>query len=134
VRRGSQVVRQRSAKPLFVGSIPTRASNQIHLIIQHFPILQRKMNYAASRAISLSDQRRNYGDRASSEVPSDVAEFTSGLCTETMMGLNAPLDLGPGRGALDTGAALDLDRTAPEVVPDRRFSVGVMVLHPDAWT
>ena len=25
--RGSQVVRQRSAKPLFVGSIPTRASN-----------------------------------------------------------------------------------------------------------
>ena len=24
--RGSQVVRQRSAKPLFVGSIPTRAS------------------------------------------------------------------------------------------------------------
>ena len=25
-RRGSQVVRQRSAKPLFVGSIPTRAS------------------------------------------------------------------------------------------------------------
>jgi hypothetical protein len=26
-RRGSQVVRQRSAKPLFVGSIPTRASN-----------------------------------------------------------------------------------------------------------
>ena len=27
-RRGSQVVRQRSAKPLFVGSIPTRASKE----------------------------------------------------------------------------------------------------------
>ena len=27
-RRGTQVVRERSAKPLCVGSIPTRASNQ----------------------------------------------------------------------------------------------------------
>ena len=30
--RGSQVVRQRSAKPLFVGSIPTRASNPTPLL------------------------------------------------------------------------------------------------------
>ncbi len=29
-RCGSQVVRQRSAKPLFVGSIPTRTSNSMH--------------------------------------------------------------------------------------------------------
>ena len=31
-RRGTQVVRERSAKPLCVGSIPTRASNPPNLI------------------------------------------------------------------------------------------------------
>ncbi len=31
VRRGTQVVRERSAKPLCVGSIPTRASNPLNL-------------------------------------------------------------------------------------------------------
>ena len=30
LRRGTQVVRERSAKPLCVGSIPTRASNKSH--------------------------------------------------------------------------------------------------------
>ena len=40
--RGSQVVRQRSAKPLFVGSIPTRASNFFFPIFQELLYLAEK--------------------------------------------------------------------------------------------
>ena len=38
VRRGSQVVRQRSAKPLFGGSIPPRASNFLNHLHHPFSI------------------------------------------------------------------------------------------------
>jgi hypothetical protein len=40
-RRGTQVVRERSAKPLCVGSIPTRASN-------HFNDLHANQNFFAT--------------------------------------------------------------------------------------
>ncbi len=36
VRRGTQVVRERSAKPLCVGSIPTRASKSFRRILDQF--------------------------------------------------------------------------------------------------
>src|SRR5450432_839447 len=40
-RRGSQVVRQRSAKPLFAGSIPARASNKTRHISSLCPASAR---------------------------------------------------------------------------------------------
>jgi integrase len=48
--RGTQVVRERSAKPLCVGSIPTRASNRWLLILNNLQIapgLLEKLCYAA---------------------------------------------------------------------------------------
>jgi hypothetical protein len=44
-RRGTQVVRERSAKPLCVGSIPTRASKSFNDCRVHNPARQRGRQY-----------------------------------------------------------------------------------------
>ena len=49
--RGSQVVRQRSAKPLFVGSIPTRASKVLRL--------KQSQNLRSPRSIRTFGRIRN---------------------------------------------------------------------------
>ena len=65
-RRGSQVVRQRSAKPLFVGSIPTRASipNALEVHISHCKSICYELCFALRHEAALVDSGMN---RSSSE-------------------------------------------------------------------
>src|SRR5581483_11090189 len=48
-RRGTQVVRERSAKPLCVGSIPTRASNLFPPVVDEFKLHRSRHTVVRAR-------------------------------------------------------------------------------------
>jgi hypothetical protein len=67
--RGSQVVRQRSAKPLYVGSTPTRASNLAPYLAISYWLLVLPLTHSEKPDFTATD-RAGTGPEVAQVVPS----------------------------------------------------------------